>query len=325
MSVDPLSIIIHGGAGRASAEAAQKKLPYLNEALEAGWALLKVGQRGEKAVEAALRIMEGSEFFNAGYGGYPNANGIVLLDVGLMNGEREFVSVVNIRRLKYPSSVALELMKRHKALMTVWTYELEKEIDASSEELKERLGWVATHGDLIAPSVRLLMKNKELAEVSSHGTIGCVVRDSKGRLTAGTSTGGINLKTNGRIGDTPIIGAGVYADNDVCALSTTGHGESFLRSMISGYVIAEFRHQLRNDPEYFRKSADSAHAIMSAELREMEGTTGGKGAMIMIPRKGKPCFSFNSEMVSVAFRSGGETFIEESDALISFQDGRMLR
>ena len=163
--------------------------------------------------------MEGCEYFNAGFGGYPNAEGVVLLDVGLMKGSGEFSAITNLRRVRFPSEVAKDLSEKYKRLFTIWTYDKEKNLDDADDETKARYGWVEKHEDLIAPYVTELLEKKKGFEVQNddaiRGTIGCVVRDAKGEIHSGTSTGGTSYKRNGRIGDSPIIGAGVFADNEV--------------------------------------------------------------------------------------------------------------
>lgn len=322
-----LAVMVHGGAGKFSADLGEKKLPVMAEAMDAAWDSLREGVPGEFAVAAALRVMEGCEYFNAGFGGYPNAHGIVLLDVGLMRGSREFVSLINVRRVKYPSAVALDMLQKHRALMTIWTHELMQALDQSPDFVKERYGLVEKHEDLVAPFVRRLLKNKERLELEQgdgvHGTVGCVVRDTRGELFSGTSTGGVSLKYNGRVGDTPIIGSGVFADNEIAALSTTGHGESILLSMLSGFIVAEMRRQLRADPLAFKKNSRLLREIMDAEFDEMERKANGRGgAIIVIPAEGEPDYAFNSEMVSVGLRTGTLDAVDRNEVFVAYKDGR---
>lgn len=315
MAATDLAVILHGGAGKYKEESARLKLPFLKEALEAAWAVLLEGRSGGYAVEAALRVMEGCEYFNAGYGGYPNDHGIVLLDVGLMNGEREFVSILNLRRVKYPSSVALDLMTKHQCLMTVWTHELMQGLEVAPLEVRERYGLVEKHEDLIAPFVKRLLQKGE-AEVQTHGTVGCVVRDNEGKIFAGTSTGGVSLKVNGRIGDSPVIGSGVYADNEIGGISTTGHGESFMRSLFSGHVLSSMRTALRRDSSTFEAPGALAH-LLHDEMMELGRKSGGRGgAIIVIPTRGDPAYAFNSEMVSLAWRVGGRDEVRGEEVAI---------
>lgn len=316
-----LSVIIHGGAGRLNKNHTSKKLPFLKNALDAAWTKLCAGATGEEAVVSALRVLEECEYFNAGYGGYPNSKGIVLLDVGLMNGARNFASLINIRRLKYPSEVALDFLKRHGSIMSIWTHELMLQVDGATQEVKDRYGWVATHEELIAPFVKKLMDKVELGATTlpsqSMGTVGCVVRDRKGNLCAGTSTGGVNLKANGRVGDTPVIGSGVFADNETCALSTSGHGEAILLSSLSGFIIAELRkHFCQEKKDLILK--DELEMLLRTELLEFARKAPGKSAgVIVIPKQGPATFLHHSPMFSVALREGTSDRIERELVAIS--------
>lgn len=324
-----LAVVVHGGAGRYKRELANLKLPVVKHAVDEAWRELCAGAPGEQAVAAALRVLEGSQYFNAGFGGYPNVHGIVLLDVGLMRGTREFVSLVNVRRVKYPSAVALDMLRKHKALMTIWTHELMSALDIAPEETKERYGLVAKHEDMIAPYVRELLRQKEALEVEAadpesevHGTVGCVVRDARGEVHAGTSTGGVSLKFNGRVGDTPIVGSGVFADNEIGALSTTGHGESILFSMLSGFIVAEMRRELRKDPEIFARMPCRLKEILDMEFSEMTRKSRGRGAaIIVIPVIGEPQYSFNADAVSIGMRTGRPESLTRDEVFAEWRSG----
>lgn len=309
----PLAVAIHGGAGRFINDFTEKKLSYLKQALDNAWNALCRGAPAIEAVVEALVVLEDSEYFNAGYGGYPNDHGIVLLDVGLMKGSREFVSLINLRRVKYPSRVAFDMLAERPTLMSTWTYELERELDMASDERKKRYGLVKHHQDLIAPYVKKLLEQKEKLEIDNqplpenHGTVGCVVRDSQGLLAAGTSTGGVSLKSNGRVGDTPVIGSGVFADNEICGLSTTGHGESILRSLLSGFIIGEIRRDLSSDTLIYEREPERLRMLLERELGEMDRKTQGKGAgLVIIPKHGLPQYAFNASSISLALRAGNQ-------------------
>lgn len=322
------SIIVHGGAGRGNVEHAKLKLPVMRQAMEAGWKVLNQGEPSEIGVVAALKVLEECEYFNAGFGGYPNEHGIVLLDVGLMRGDRNFASVVNVRRAKYPSEIALDLLRKHKTLMTVWTHEMMTALDHASEEIRIKYGHVMRHEDLLSPFVVELLKQKNGAEIDAsgrtHGTVGCVARDRNGNLSAGTSTGGINLKFNGRIGDAPLIGSGVFADNEIGALSTTGHGESFLRGLFSGFIVAELRNMLRRDPEVFSKIPKAAEAVLHSEFSELERKAPERGgAIILIPKGGDPIYGCNVPMVPLAVKSEKNGVIVTDSAFILEKNGKI--
>jgi beta-aspartyl-peptidase (threonine type) len=323
--------MIHGGAGTATRERAQKKLPILEQALDLAWQALQTGKPGEHAVAAALGVMEQDEHFNAGFGGYPNIHGIVLLDIGMMRGDRSFISLLNVRRIKQPSAAALDMLKYNSALMTVWTHEMMQQVDGAPEFLKERYGWVGSHEEMIAPSVRELIEKNEALEVSADpeskvgGTVGCVVRDAHGHICAGTSTGGVHLKHNGRIGDTPIIGSGVFADDEIGGLSTTGHGESMLLSQLSGFTIGQLREELRRSPEVFLHQKGRLKEILSAEIDELDRKAPGRGGAIMVvPPAGAPAWAFNTEMVSIGYRWGAANKIECEGVSIEYKDGTYL-
>lgn len=329
MSPSNLSVIVHGGAGKLSPKRAREKLPGLQQAVKAAWAELSKGKPGEFAVAAALREMEADDAFNAGFGGYPNRDGIVLEDIGLMRGDRSFVSLLNVRRVKFPSAISLDMLMQNRSIMSVWTHELMLDVDQAPEFIKERYGWVKTHEELLSPNVleRIQSGEAEFGESGeTHGTVGCVVRDAAGEICAGTSTGGINAKDNGRIGDSPVIGAGVYADNDLCGLSTTGHGESMLGALLSGFIVGRVRAALREDAVCFSDRSKKLDEILREEFDELSRKCGSKGgAMIVIPKGGPPTYAFNSQMVSIAMQTGTLGKVEEADAFIAVKDGTFLR
>lgn len=312
-----IAVILHGGAGKFHPDTTPLKIPTLRKALDAAWSILAEGRPGLEAVVAALQIMEGVEYFNAGFGGYPNSNGIVLLDVGLMRGDRKFISLMNVRRVKYPSRVAHDLFHKNASTLSIWTHELMQQTDALSPELREEYGWVATNEEMVAPFVKEMLAKKS-AEVTreeeKHGTVGCVVRDSTGRLASGTSTGGIAYKANGRVGDSPIVAGGFYADDEVGALSTTGHGEAFLSSMVSGFVLAEMRRRQKADKNIFDKSSGVLTKLLEEEFTEFDRKSPDRsGALITIPVIGPPAYTFNSEMVSLALRTGTKDRIDSEE------------
>jgi len=329
-----LAVIIHGGAGRIGKDHASKKIPALKEALEAAWLSLTQDQPGEMAVVAALKVLEGSEYFNAGYGGYPNIHGIVLTDVGLMRGNRDFVSIINCRKVKFPSVIALDMLSDGKHLLTVWTHEMMTNLEKGPAELKQKYGLVGSHEELIAPFVKEKIARKKELEVSAsgsgpssneHGTVGCVVRDSFGAICAGTSTGGVSFKSNGRIGDTPVVGSGVYADSNICGLSTTGHGETFLKTAISSFVIAEMRSALKKDPNVFCESSTALKELIEREFLELEAKSKGSGAIIVIPPNGDPVYAFNASEVAIAGRTGSKSQVQWEDVLIDCKSGVPIR
>lgn len=314
-SIAPMSVIVHGGAGRFREERAARKIPKMRESVDAAWRVLQEGAPGDVAVAAALRVMEESEHFNAGFGGYPNAQGIVLLDAAVMRGTREFVAFMNCRRIKYPATYALDMLQQGNSYVSLWTHERMQELDQASPERKARYGWVATHQELLPSSVEEMLQRDEgefSVDGSTHGTVGCVVSDGQGRLFSGISTGGTNWKMNGRIGDAPMIGLGLYADDDLCAFTTTGNGEALLAAFPTGFIIGAVRDALREDPNVFQ-SGERIQQIIDREFDELDRKTAPKGGgIIMIPRGGLPVYSFNTEALPLGIRvANGERVVRD--------------
>lgn len=299
-------VLVHGGAGLHREQTIAVKLPVIKESINAGWDVLLQRGTGEAAVVAALRVLEGSEYFNAGYGAYPNEQGIVLLDVGLMNGAREFVSLMNVRRLKYPSALAYDLLQRGYRSMLIYTHELMRRVDAASPDQQQRYGLVKSNDEMIAPYVQSLLQKSEgelSPEHGKHGTVGCIVRTADGKLYAGTSTGGVGRKINGRVGDSPVIGAGVYADDEIAALSLSGHGEAILGSALSGFLLAEIRRSVRAHSKF--ASRFSLAALVEDELRDFARRSEGKCAgVIIVTPHGAPYASVSGGAFTIGYRGG---------------------
>ncbi|MCB0328829.1 MAG: isoaspartyl peptidase/L-asparaginase [Bdellovibrionales bacterium] len=337
-----MSLIIHGGAGQLAEDRVNKKLPVMRESLDAGWKAFCDGGTGEDAVTAAVQVMEDCEYFNAGYGGYPNANNIVLLDAAIMNGKREYVALMNVRRLKYPSRVACDLLQKEKSLSTVWTHELMEAYDAHEQERKERYGWVKSHEELLSPYVVETLRKQEgefskdkvlgssgsanpdhLNPEIGHGTVGACSSDMDGGLFTCISTGGVNHKVNGRIGDAPMVGLGLYADNDLCAMTTTGYGEALLACFPTGFIIGRVRDEARKDPEAFHKDENLMKRIVDEEFEEFSGKGIQRGGgIICIPRHGKPTYAFNTQAMPVGIAVGTRDKRIQDEVFVEWRDGR---
>lgn len=307
-----MSVMIHGGAGRAPANADVEsyEVQILKEALDAAWKSLLQSATGEVAVAAALQVLERDGYFDAGYGSYPNENGLVRCDVALMRGSGDFISLMNMRRIRYPSQVALDLLEKRKNLMAVWTDEMMQTIDHESDTIKQRYGWVATEEQMVAPiALEKVQARKQREKVPlGHDTVGCVVRDSHGKLFAGTSTGGIMLKPDGRVGDSPILGAGVFADDGIAALSATGQGEMILKSLLSSFVIADVRSFVRAEARRFEQEPELLKKILRSELNEMRRKyPGSEAGLIVMPAFGEPAYDFTAEALPLAYRSRAST------------------
>ncbi len=225
---DKFGIVIHGGAGVIKDLPAELEKQYkskLSEALEAGYKILESGGSSLDAVTKAINIMEDSPLFNAGKGAVLNDLGFAELDASIMDGHNlRAGAVAGIRHIKNPINLARLVMEKSPHVMM---------IGQGAEEFAIKNGFEMVDSTYFITERRLeqyiRMKKFRDSLEAVKGTVGAVALDKNGNLAAGTSTGGMMLKKFGRVGDSPIIGAGTYANNNTCAVSATGHGEFFIR------------------------------------------------------------------------------------------------
>jgi beta-aspartyl-peptidase (threonine type) len=240
-----MALAIHGGCGvmakldLSEAEWAAARVDLLR-ALKAGWAILSNGGSALDAVQACVVVMEDSPHFNAGHGAALNANGEHELDASIMDGATlEAGAVTLVQRIRNPVKAARRVMEKGDAVLMG---------GASADDFAKAEGLDVVEPDYFTTERRVkalaAMKAHAAAgtaakasESEKHGTVGAVALDAAGHLAAATSTGGYNNKPAGRIGDTPIVGAGTYARDGLCAVSGTGKGEFFIRYAV-GHEIA---------------------------------------------------------------------------------------
>lgn len=241
----PIAIGIHGGCGtlerklQGEADWAEAR-DHLARSLKAGWSVLKTGGTSLDAVEAAVVVMEDSPHFNAGYGAALNAAGEHELDASIMDGATlRGGAVCAVRRIRNPVKAARAVMERSPSVLIS---------GAAADTFAEHAGLVMVANSYFTTERRVAalaaLKARATAgtiamasEAEKHGTVGAVALDGNGNLAAATSTGGFNNKPVGRVGDSPVLGAGTYARNGVCAVSGTGQGEIFIRR-VAAYDIA---------------------------------------------------------------------------------------
>ena len=240
-----IALAIHGGCGTlpkaemSDAEWAEAKA-HLAKSLRAGWAVLAKGGSAVDAVEAAVLVMEDSVHFNAGYGAALNADGEHELDASIMDGATLGAGAVcAVKRIRNPVSAAKALLHRGDPLLLTGEA---ADAFAQTEGLdiveNEYFSTERRRKNLASMKIRELVGTAdEASEAEKHGTVGAVALDSHGHLAAATSTGGYTNKPPGRVGDSPIIGAGTYARDGRCAVSGTGKGEFFIRYCV-GHEIA---------------------------------------------------------------------------------------
>lgn len=257
------AIVLHGGAGgdpsRWSEEYQQQRRDGMNAALNLGVERLRAGDAALDVVEAVIRLLEDDATFNAGRGAVLNEQGQHELDACIMHGkDLRCGAVASVTQIKHPISLARKVMSetRHVLLMGEGAdkFGLSLGLESAPAEYfqtdRQKKAWQAwknrqtelSHqnpGDSQANDPR---KDSESSKEPYFGTVGCVVLDTHGDLVAGTSTGGLMGKRWGRVGDSPIVGAGNYADNGTCAVSGTGIGEEFIRRNVAADVAARMRY-----------------------------------------------------------------------------------
>ena len=296
---DGWTLVIHGGAGvierdRITPEEDRAVREALHQALAAGSAVLDHGGTALDAVEAAIRVLEDDPHFNAGRGAVFTWNGTNELDASIMDGAtRAAGAVAGVTRTRHPISLARAVMENSPHVMLAGSG-----ADAfSREQGLEQVdpAWFRTEERW--RQLQEFKANAETAQASQekHGTVGAVARDTHGSLAAATSTGGTTGKRWGRVGDSPIIGAGTYADNRACAVSATGWGEFYIREGVAHEICARIR-LLGEGPQ---EAADTVQAETLA--------MGGDGGVIVVAADGTPAWSFNtSGMYRGVARAGAE-------------------
>jgi L-asparaginase / beta-aspartyl-peptidase len=281
------AIAIHGGAGtiersRITPEQDLALRSALNTATEAGYAILELGGTSLDAVTTAVRVLEDDPQFNAGKGAVLTHDGRVELDASIMDGKNLHAgAVTGVQHVRSPIELARRIMEQSPHVMMS---------GAGAEEfaLEQKLELVPNSW-FITPRRREELQ-RALAglppppdQLVGMGTVGAVALDAAGNLAAATSTGGMTNKRWGRVGDSPIIGAGTYANNASCAVSATGHGEYFIRYAVSHDICALV--------EYRNWSLDrAAREVVQNKLK----LAGGDGGIIAIDARGNVVMEFNS-------------------------------
>ncbi|MDP1800925.1 MAG: isoaspartyl peptidase/L-asparaginase [Bacteroidota bacterium] len=296
------ALAIHGGAGTIlrSSMTAEKEMAYkkaLEDAMIAGEGLLVKGGRSMDAIEAAIRSLENNPLFNAGKGAVFTNEGKHEMDASIMNGKDLMAgAVAGVQNIKNPISLARAVMEKseHVFMAGLGAQEFAKKINA--EFMPDDYFFVQQRYD------QLQEAKKEDKMILDHtdkekkfGTVGAVAIDQHGNLAAGTSTGGMTNKKHGRVGDTPVIGSGTYANNKTCAISCTGHGEFFLRAVVAYDISCLIEYKGLS----LKKACD---IVVMDKLVKI----GGEGGLIALDAKGNIELPFNSEGMYRASKKEGE-------------------
>lgn len=297
----PVAIALHGGAGTLTREAItpdqeQAYLQFLDAAVEMGHARLEAGVSGSQVVREIIRLMEDSPLFNAGYGAVFNWDGRHELDASIMLGEsRASGAVAGVARVKNPIEAAYAVMQ-HSPHVLLSGSGADAFAAAQGLELVENQYFSTPER---ARALEQYRAGPQPPENAKLGTVGVVVLDGKGNLAAGTSTGGMTGKRWGRIGDSPLIGAGTYAENSSCAVSATGHGEFFIRWQVASDICARVKYQ----KVYLQAAATH---VIHAEL----GAAGGEGGVVAVDPRGNVAMVFNTAgMYRASINGSGEKIV----------------
>ncbi len=317
--VNEFAIVIHGGAGTIKKENMTPELEQaynvkLTEAVQAGHAVLDLGGTAMDAVEASIRIMEDSPLFNSGKGAVFTHDAINSLDASFMDGKTlNAGAVAGVTTVKNPISLARKVMtySEHVLLSGEGADQFAEFLSDENIEIVDN-NYFYTEKRYQSLQ-RVLQREKErtqkeqaLLELedpflkdTKYGTVGCVALDRKGNIAAGTSTGGMTNKRYGRIGDSPIIGSGTYANNATCGVSSTGHGEYFIRAQVA--------HDISALMEYRGLSLEQAtEKVIQEKLTDL----GGTGGVIALDHLGNISMEFNTAgMYRASMNEQGELVV----------------
>ncbi|HEU4353404.1 MAG TPA: isoaspartyl peptidase/L-asparaginase [Burkholderiales bacterium] len=266
-------IAIHGGAGvlRADKPGARHRAA-LEQALDAGYEILKRNQSSLDAVATAVVVLEDSPLFNAGRGSSFNTDGEIEMDASIMDGATlRAGAVAAVQRIRNPVLAARAVMETSRHVLLA---------GRGAERFARKRGLKFEPAEFFHTQKRLRALEKNLRNY--HGTVGAVALDADANLAAATSTGGYTGKMPGRVGDSPLIGAGTYADNRACAVSGTGLGEAFIRATVAYDVYARMRY------------ADATLAAAAAAALKAVAALGADGGLIAVDRRGNVAMPFNS-------------------------------
>ena len=311
------AIIIHGGAGTILRGNLSKKKEKayrdkLEEAIRAGYTILKNGGTSQLAVVKTIQVMEASPLFNAGKGAVFTHEETNELDASFMDGETlNAGAVAGVKNVKSPIELAVKIMTDSEHVMLsgegASIFAKEKGLEMvdpayfyterrfkSLQRIKNRAKTKLDNNDKKAAFYDSDIKN------AKFGTVGCVALDKNGNIAAGTSTGGMTNKRWGRIGDAPIVGSGTYANNKTCGVSSTGWGEYFLRSQVAYDISAQMEYQEKTLKE-------ATKDVIQNKLTKL----GGTGGVVALDKNGNMSFEFNTAgMYRASMNDAGELVLK---------------
>lgn len=274
-------IIVHGGAKTISENDVAANQAGCRAAIEAGWAVLIQGGSAAGAVEAAIRVLESDQTFNAGFGATLNSEGEVEVDAAMMEGATlGWGAVAAVQGVRHPIVVARKIMEEKPRLL----------VARSGERFARNHAVEICAKEALVSEEQYQEWKEEIEVLDRPNTVGCVALDADGNLVAGTSTGGTTGQPQGRVGDTALVGCGLYADNQLGACSTTGDGESIIPVVLAKTAIDALKD----------KHPDAAAQwAIDTLISRVEGEAG----CILIDRQGRIGWAHNSPDMAVAYMS----------------------
>lgn len=302
--MNTFSIAIHGGAGTLvkgmmTPELEAQYKSALKLALDTGYNLLKEGKSAVEAVEEAVKLLENSHLFNAGKGAVFTATESHEMDASIMDGKTLNSGAVSlVTGIKNPISLARDVMEKSEHVFLAGDGAMQ-----FAKELNYRLEDASYFYDELRHKQWLEIKDTDSFQLdhskskdSKFGTVGAVACDQNGNISAATSTGGMTNKKWGRVGDSPMIGAGNYANNKTCAISCTGSGEFFIRGVVAYDVACLMEHKGMSVKE-------ASEEVINKRILEI----GGDGGLIAVDAKGNIAMPFNTEGMYRAYKSSDPT------------------
>ena len=309
------ALIVHGGAWDIPDEAVDACKSGCQRALGAGWTLLAGGGSALDAVEAAIMVLEDDPVFDAGYGSHLNLDGRVECDAIVMNGATlRSGAAATLQRVKNPIQLARKILESCPHMMLV--------AEGAERFAKEHGIKLCKPEELVSEAEQeAWMKCKADKHAAEHhrgheqGTVGAVAIDREGRLFAATSTGGTCCKLPGRVGDSPLIGCGCYADSEAGGVSCTGYGEAIMKVVLAKTAADFLRHPVGPDanpsPSILAKLSTPDVASLAAReaVRILATRTNATGGLILLDRKGNPGLAYNTPRMAYAYVADGNFIV----------------
>lgn len=301
-------VALHGGAGSLLFPEAMADIDSaMEKGLDACFAAIGMGKKGLEVVVEGLAVLEACELFDCGYGSLIRSDGSAYLDISLVDGDGLFYAIAGLERIVHPSRLAHYLLKQSgESMFTSYGSVLRKLVNDLPTEIKSELGLRSSNEEMHSPFAIAFLEELKKRNITDKkgGTVGCVVRDPSGRIFVGTSTGGTPFAPVGRIGDTPIVGMGSFADNKIGGLSATGYGECFMSSASVAFAAAKMADTKSLDEQSLCRILDGQIKRLETRFPKVEA------GLLAVSKCGCVASAHNTEIMPVAIGMG-ESSVEK--------------